>query len=106
MKLKKSLFASLLATGLIAGVLGTAHADSLRFASEAPRSDTQFIGAERFNELLKAKTNGALELKIYPDSSLGNAQPAISGARGGTIDIVISGASNYTGIVPLIGVFQ
>ena len=108
MKLKKALFASLFAAGLMAGALGTAQAQtqSLRFASEAARSDPQFAGGEKLNELLKAKTGGALEVKVYADSALGNAQAAISSARGGTIDIVVSGSSNYTGIVPLLGVFD
>ena len=108
MKLKKALFASLFAAGLMVGAPATVHADaqSLRFASEAARSDPQFAGGEKFNELLKAKTGGALEVKVYADSALGNAQAAISGARGGTIDIVVSGSSNYTGFVPLLGVFD
>lgn len=108
MKLKQGLLASLLAAGVIAGVSGMAQAQtqSLRFASEAARSDPQFAGGEKMNELLKAKTKGALEVKVYADSSLGNAQTAISSARGGTIDIVVSGSSNYTGIVPLLGVYD
>jgi tripartite ATP-independent transporter DctP family solute receptor len=106
MKLKKALFASLFAAGLMTGGLGTAQADSLRFASEAPRSDTQFIAAERFSELLKAKTNGALDLKVFADSSLGAFQAAISGVRGGTIDIAVSGSANFSGLTPQVGIFD
>lgn len=106
MKLKSRLLASVLAAGLMAGVVGAVQAETLRFASEAPRSDTQFIAGERFNELLKAKTNGALEVKVFPDSSLGKFDAAISGVRGGTIDIVVSGSGNFTGLVPLLGVFD
>ena len=47
MKLKNALFASLLAAGLMSGLLGTAQAGTLRFASEAPRSDTQVAAAEK-----------------------------------------------------------
>ena len=106
MKLKKGLFASLLALGLVAGAIGTASAETLRFASEAPRSDTQSIAGERFSELLKAKTNGALDIKIFADSSLGAFQAAISGVRGGTIDMAVSGSGNFSGLVPLLGVFD
>ena len=107
MKLKNALYASLLAAGLMTGVLGTAQAQTtLRFASEAPRSDTQFIAGERFNELLKAKTNGALEVKVFADSSLGKFDAALSGVRGGTIDIAVSGSGNFSGMVPLLGVFD
>ena len=106
MKFKKAFVASLLAAGLMAGALGTAQAETLRFASEAPRSDTQFKGGEKFNELLKAKTNGALDVKIFADSSLGAFQAALSGVRGGTIDIAVSGSGNFSGLVPLMGIFD
>ena len=106
MKLKNRLLASLLVAGLIATVVGTAHAATLRFASEAPRSDTQFTAGEKFNELLKAKTGGALDVKVFADSSLGAFQAAISGVRGGTIDIAVSGSANFSGLVPLLGVFD
>jgi tripartite ATP-independent transporter DctP family solute receptor len=56
--------------------------------------------------LLKAKTNGALDIKIFADSSLGAFQAAIAGVRGGTIDMAISGSGNYSGMVPLLGVFD
>jgi len=106
MKLKKGLFTSLLAAGLVAGVIGTAAAETLRFASEAPRTDTQSIAGQRFNELLKAKTNGALDIKVFADSSLGAFQAALSGVRGGTIDMAVSGSGNFAGMVPLMGIFD
>jgi tripartite ATP-independent transporter DctP family solute receptor len=107
MKLRNALFAALLAAGLMTGVATTAQAQTtLRFASEAPRSDTQFIAGEKFSELLKQKTNGALDAKIFADSALGKFDAAISGVRGGTIDIVVSGSGNFTGLVPLLGVFD
>ena len=55
------------------GIATTAQAQAvtLRFASEAARSDPQFAGGEKFGELLKAKTNGAMDVKVYAESSLG-----------------------------------
>ena len=106
MKLKKKLLSALLTVGLIAGAAGTAGADTLRFASEAPRSDTQSIAGQRFNELLKEKTKGALDIKIFADSSLGAFQAAIAGVRGGTIDMAVSGSANFSGMVPLLGIFD
>ena len=106
MKMKKGLIASILAVGVFAASMGVAQAETLRFASEAPRTDTQSLAAEKMSELLKAKTNGALDLKIFADSSLGNAQAAISGVRGGTIDLALSGSNNFSGLVPLLGIFD
>ena len=56
---------------------------SFRFAYEAPRSDTQHIAAKKFNDLLQEKSNKSIKLSLFPDSTLGNAQTAISGVRGG-----------------------
>ena len=106
MKLKKLALVSLMSTALFAGALGAAQAETLRFASEAPRADTQFKAGQKFNELLKAKTKGALDLKVFPDSSLGKFDAAISGVRGGTIDMIVSGSGNYSGLVPLLGVLD
>ncbi len=105
MKLKTGLIASLLATGLIASSFAV-RAETLRFASEVARSDSQIVAAERFNELVKAKTNGALDVKVFADSQLGTSQQAITGVRGGTIDMAISGSNNYVGMVPLLGIFD
>lgn len=79
---------------------------SLRFGYEAPRSDSQHIAAKKFNELLGEKTNGEIKLKLFPDSTLGNAQSMISGVRGGTIDLEMSGSPNFTGLEPKLNVID
>ncbi|QIM67627.1 hypothetical protein A4G16_09825 [Mannheimia granulomatis] len=94
---------------LVAGfsLFSTAQAESnFRFAYEAPRSDTQHIAAKKFNELLQEKSNKAIKLSLFPDSTLGNAQTAISGVRGGTIDLAMSSSSNFTGLVPKLNVID
>lgn len=107
MKFQQGLFKSLVLAGVIAGAIGVAQAQtSFRFASEAPRADTQFQAATRMAEVLRAKTNGALDLKIFTDSQLGTFQAAIAGVRGGTIDMAVSGSGNFTGLEPLIGTFD
>ncbi|QNS15549.1 TRAP transporter substrate-binding protein [Mannheimia bovis] len=79
---------------------------SLRFGYEAPRSDSQHIAAKKFDELLAEKTKGEIKLKLFPDSTLGNAQTMISGVRGGTIDIEMSGSPNFTGLEPKLNVID
>lgn len=94
---------------LVAGLsmFSTAQAETaFRFAYEAPRSDTQHIAAKKFNDLLQEKSKKELKLTLFPDSTLGNAQTAISGVRGGTIDIAMSSSSNFTGLVPQLNVID
>ncbi|HDL5430464.1 TPA: TRAP transporter substrate-binding protein [Mannheimia haemolytica] len=88
-------------------LFSTAQAEtSFRFAYEAPRSDTQHIAAKKFNDLLQEKSQKGLKLSLFPDSTLGNAQTAISGVRGGTIDIAMSSSSNFTGLEPKLNVID
>ncbi|MEG9488172.1 TRAP transporter substrate-binding protein [Mannheimia indoligenes] len=94
---------------LVAGfsLFSTAQAESnFRFAYEAPRSDTQHIAAKKFNDLLQEKSNKSIKLSLFPDSTLGNAQTAISGVRGGTIDLAMSSSSNFTGLVSKLNVID
>lgn len=86
---------------------GVASAEtSLSFGYEAPRSDSQHIAAKKFADLLKEKTNGEIKLKLFPDSTLGNSQTMISGVRGGTIDLEMSGSPNFTGLEPKLNVID
>ncbi|SUT87878.1 TRAP dicarboxylate transporter subunit DctP [Actinobacillus ureae] len=79
---------------------------TFRFGYEAPRSDSQHIAAKKFNELLQQKSNKELKLSLFPDSTLGNAQTAISGVRGGTIDLAMSSSSNFTGLASELNVID
>ena len=97
---------STLAASLLAALAVSAQAATMKFASEASRADTQYTAAERFNELLKQRTGSALDIKVYADSSLGNAQASINGVRGGTIDIAVSGSNNFTGLASQLGVLD
>ncbi|MFA9441818.1 TRAP transporter substrate-binding protein [Uliginosibacterium sp. sgz301328] len=107
MKVKGIQVLSALCVSLLAAMPLTSQAQTkLRFGYETPRSDSQHIAAQKFNELLKAKTGGKLELQLFPDSALGNAQALINGVRGGTIDLEMSGSNNFTGLVPVLNVLD
>ncbi|KGQ45823.1 TRAP transporter substrate-binding protein [Gallibacterium anatis] len=103
MKKLTALFASLT---LITAAVSAQAETTLRFGYEAPRSDTQHLAAKKFNELLKEKTKGEIKLSLFPDSTLGNAQAMISGVRGGTIDLEMSGSPNFSGLVPNLNVID
>ncbi|MCZ6127519.1 2,3-diketo-L-gulonate transporter substrate-binding protein YiaO, partial [Escherichia coli] len=58
------------------------------------------------NDLLQERTKGELKLKLFPDSTLGNAQAMISGVRGGTIDMEMSGSNNFAGLSPVMNLLD
>lgn len=105
MKLRSVTY-TLLMAGLVTFTMSSQAAQSLRFGYETSQTDSQHIAAKKFNELLKEKTNGELVLKLFPDSTLGNAQAMISGVRGGMIDMEMSGSNNFAGLAPVMNLLD
>ena len=87
--------------GFMAMLAGTAFAAeyNLRLAHEVAVDSTQHLAATRFAELVKERTNGAIEIKVFPNSGLGPGQQALNLLRGGTIEIVQSGSTTFNGVV-------
>ena len=71
----------------------------LRFGHAHPVTDSQHIAALEFARKVKERTQGGIEIQIFPNNQLGNDNTMISGVRGGTIDIEMSGNPYFTGIV-------
>ncbi len=97
MKLSRVLLAC-----LVAAVGSSAYAAkfNLKLGHAVNTTDGQHAAAMKLAELVKERTNGDVEITIFPANQLGNDGAMINGARGGTIDIVSSGANNFNGIVP------
>lgn len=96
----------LAAAATVALSMGGAAAETFRFAAEAPATDSQVKAAEHMNELLAERSNGDLDLKIFAGGTLGNAQAAITGTRGSTIDMFVTGSSNLSGLTPEMGMLD
>lgn len=92
----------LLLACLIAATSSAAFAAkfSLKMGHAVNTTDGQHAAAMKLAELVKQRTNGDVEITIFPSNQLGNDGAMINGVRGGTIDIVSSGASNFNGMVP------
>lgn len=103
MTYQKMLFAAGAALALCAG---TVQAQTFRFAAEAPAADSQVKAAEHMNELLAEKSDGALELRIFAGGTLGNSQAVITGTRGNTVDMFVTGSANLSGLTPEIGMLD
>jgi tripartite ATP-independent transporter DctP family solute receptor len=91
--------------------LGLAHpamaqAIKLRLAHSGAEAESQHAAALEFARQVKEKTRGQVEVQVYPGSVLGNDNTAISGVRGGTIDLATSGTPYYSGIVGRMNVLD
>lgn len=71
----------------------------LRFGHATSTDSAQHAAALKFAELVKERSKGEIELAVYGSSSLGSDQQMINLTRGGSIDGVISGSTNFNGIV-------
>jgi tripartite ATP-independent transporter DctP family solute receptor len=89
------------------GTLARAQsATKLRFAHPHPESDSWQKASLRFAELVKQKTNGAIEVQVFPNGVLGNDPTMISAVRGGTLDICLTGNPFFTGLAPKLNVLD
>ena len=96
MKVSRLLIACLMAS---IGTAALAAKFNLKLGHAVNATDGQHAAAVKLAELVKQRTNGDVEITVYPSNQLGNDAAMINGTRGGTIDIVSSGASNFNGIV-------
>jgi tripartite ATP-independent transporter DctP family solute receptor len=87
--------------GSAAMLAGTAYAAeyNLKLAHEVAVESTQHLAATRFVELVRERTNGAVEIKVYANSTLGPGQQALNLMRGGSIEIIQSGSTTFNGLV-------
>ena len=90
----------LLRTGVVvaAGLglaLTAAHAQSrvLKFGHLANEQNVWHQAALRFAEEVKERTNGELEIQVFPNESLGKEMDLINGLQLGTVDFTITGES-------------
>jgi tripartite ATP-independent transporter DctP family solute receptor len=96
MKISRILLACLIAA---TGSAAWAAKFNLKMGHAVNTTDGQHAAAMKLAELVKQRTNGDVEITIFPSNQLGNDGAMINGVRGGTLDIVSSGASNYNGLV-------
>jgi tripartite ATP-independent transporter DctP family solute receptor len=71
----------------------------LKLGHASAAESSQQVAVLKFAELVKERSKGDVELTVFANSALGTDQQMINLARGGSIDIVISGSSNFNGMV-------
>jgi TRAP-type transport system periplasmic protein len=87
------LFLSLLLLFSLSGTVMGNEVVSLKFGHIANTDNSWHLAAVRFAELVNIKTNGEVEVKVYPNSQLGSERETIEGIPLGLCDITISADS-------------
>lgn len=83
-----------------------AQTTKLRFAHAGPETASQHLAALEFARIVKERSKGTLEVTVYPGSQLGNDSTVIGAVRGGTIDIMMAGSNNFSGMAPKLDVLD
>lgn len=63
-------------------------------------------GADKFAELVKQKSNGDIEIKVFPSSSLGTQKELIEGLIYGTVDMTLTGTAELGTFQPQMAIFD
>ncbi|MGB9903903.1 MAG: TRAP transporter substrate-binding protein [Desulfotomaculales bacterium] len=62
----------------------------LKLATMTPASHTYNLGAQRFADLIKERTNGRIQITVYPDGQLGKGERELLEAlQQGTVDLYV-----------------
>lgn len=89
----------LLATPWIGGT-ARAQGTRLRFAHPHPESDSWHKAALAFAEDVRKESGGALTVQVLGSGTAGSDPTTINAARGGTLDITLTGNPFFTGLAP------
>jgi len=100
--------AGLVAIGIVAGASGTASAadKTLRLNQMFAATTSWGKSLQRFADLVKEKTGGKLEVKVYPDGQLGKERESEEALQMGNLDFFMGGPGVLTNFDPKIGIFD
>lgn len=107
--MKKVLMVALVA--LLAFTLaGTASAEykaTLKLASTQSMDHPYMVGAQKFADLIKERTSGRIEIKLYPSNQLGKGEREMTeGIQQGAIDLLVTSTGPLGGFSPSINILD
>jgi tripartite ATP-independent transporter DctP family solute receptor len=83
-----------------------AQTEKLRFGHAGTVADSQHVAALEFAKKVRERSNGQIDIQVYPNSTLGNDNTMITAVRSGTIDMEASGNPYFTGLVGRLNVLD
>jgi TRAP-type transport system periplasmic protein len=91
--MKRLMIKTVLAAAAIA-LLGVASAQdikerTLKVGLQNPKGHPAVMGAEKFAEIVAAKSGGKIKVNLYPGGVLGGDAPTVSAVQGGTVEMTI-----------------
>ena len=79
----------------------------MKLATMTPAGHTYALGAVRFAEMVKERSQGRIEVKIYPDGQLGKGErELLEAVQQGTLDIYVGSTAPLSGFSPSMGILD
>ena len=92
--------------GALAAGAGAWAASELRFGHAGAPDDPVAVAAERFKELVEAKTGGAVTVSLHPAGELGHPRSVLQGVALGNVDVAVAANPDVATFEPAMGVLD
>lgn len=76
---------------------------SLKLGHTGAPNHHYHLTCEKFVEAVKQKSNGEIEIKLFPSDQLGNQRQLVEGAQLGTVDMVLTSDSQLSSFIDVFG---
>jgi tripartite ATP-independent transporter DctP family solute receptor len=109
MEMKRSLTVVLAALLILTTAVAASaqYKATMKLASMTPPDHFYNIGARKFADLIKERTNGRIEIKLYPGGQLGKGEREITEAiQQGAVDLLITSTGPMGGFSPSINILD
>jgi TRAP-type transport system periplasmic protein len=74
------------------------NSHTLKFAAQNQKGHPQVQGMEKFAELVKEKSGGKINVKLFPGGTLGGDVQTLSALQGGTVEMSVMNAGLMSGV--------
>jgi TRAP-type transport system periplasmic protein len=107
--MKKSFVFASAALMLLAfsGPAAAQYKATLKLASTQSMDHPYMVGAQKFADLIKERTNGRIEIRLYPSNQLGKGEREMTeGIQQGGIDLLVTSTGPLGGFSPSINILD
>ena len=96
---------ALVAVGAFA-LTTAAQERTLKLSTANPKGHPITQGADKFAELVAAKSGGKLKINVFPGGTLGSDMAVASAMQGGTVDMNIGNSGILAAQVPAFAIYD
>jgi C4-dicarboxylate-binding protein DctP len=75
---------------------------NMKFGHDMPEDSAQHVAALKYAELVKERTKGQVEVKVFPAQQLGTDPEMVQQAQMGTLEIVLPPTAKISGFAPAL----